>query len=328
MHLSEGLMHEEVIDLAVQIHSALSVITSRHSGDAIVDVVPHLVNALNRLDACLKVNDDLQTSLMEISTENSLLIKKLDDEKQKRTLCFEETLNIEEQAESEINNLRVQVEDLVKTKINLRSELMEKDAIISLLKADCAEMNAELNNLNRKENINREQHIITDDSNFITPKKTIKQRIKSKENHCTVEIDENRFSVLSTNMPTVESTRMTSLLELNQRTNILVCSVPYRYDDPTLNENILNSNSYLSRVVRNYKGGLQLQYRDINDFLERSHFTRHGLHFSRKGKKVLVGHLAGCIEQTLRVCASACSNSSETEVPQRGLDNLKPPKNG
>ncbi|XP_039299450.1 O-acyltransferase like protein-like [Nilaparvata lugens] len=42
---------------------------------------------------------------------------------------------------------------------------------------------------------------------------------------------------------------MRSLTNVDLKTNILVCSVPYRYDDPALNENISYANAYLSRAM-------------------------------------------------------------------------------
>ncbi|RZF48601.1 hypothetical protein LSTR_LSTR009310 [Laodelphax striatellus] len=133
-HLSDGLMHDEVVDLAMELHGALGVISSRYSGEAIVDIVPHLINTLNRLDACLKTNTDLLNSLSDISNENSQLKKKLDEEKQKSALSFEESLNIEEQTESEIKNLRSTVNNLKKSEDDLKKQLnSQKDYVNSMI---------------------------------------------------------------------------------------------------------------------------------------------------------------------------------------------------
>lgn len=88
---------------------------------------------------------------------------------------------------------------------------------------------------------------------------------------------------------------MRCLTEVDLRTNVLVCGVPYRHDYPVLNDNICYANSYLSRAVEGYTGSLSIHYKDINKFLGRSHFTRHGLHLGRRGKRILGNHLAGYV---------------------------------
>ncbi|XP_039291280.1 uncharacterized protein LOC111052169 [Nilaparvata lugens] len=124
-------MHDEVIELAIELHGALGVISSRYSSDSIVDIFPHLIYTLNRLDACLKTNSDLQFNLTEVSEENSYLRKKLDEEIQRRVQSFEESLSIEEESENEIKKLRLKVNDLLESEDELRKIIREREAIVN-----------------------------------------------------------------------------------------------------------------------------------------------------------------------------------------------------
>lgn len=78
-----------------------------------------------------------------------------------------------------------------------------------------------------------------------------------------------------------------TLLSLNVNTNIIINSVPLRFDTNEFNDNILYANMVITRLVREYKGPLKLYYGDLNTILHRNHFTRHGLHINRAGKRVL-----------------------------------------
>lgn len=69
-------MNEEVIDFAVNVYGTLNIISQKYSPDAVVDVIPIVINILNRLDAALKVNADLTNTIQELCEEN-VQIKKL-----------------------------------------------------------------------------------------------------------------------------------------------------------------------------------------------------------------------------------------------------------
>lgn len=91
------------------------------------------------------------------------------------------------------------------------------------------------------------------------------------------------------------------LLSWKLKTNILFNSVPYRYDHPSRNNNIFFTNCTLSKTIKDYKGGLNIHYEDVNAVLTRSDFTRHGLHYSQRGKQRLAGFFTRFIRQTNRL---------------------------
>lgn len=84
-----------------------------------------------------------------------------------------------------------------------------------------------------------------------------------------------------------------ALLSFDTDTNIIVHSIPYRYDDPSLNNNIYYANLTISKLVKDYTGSKKLFYGDVNSMLTRSHFTRHGLHYNKMGKKLLARKVCG-----------------------------------
>lgn len=92
----------------------------------------------------------------------------------------------------------------------------------------------------------------------------------------------NNIAELQPNTCARLSTR--DLLILKERTNLIVCSIPYRHDEFSYkNTNICNTNQYL------YNKCLQhhINYISCHSILRRSHYTSHGLHFNAKGKRFL-----------------------------------------
>lgn len=87
------------------------------------------------------------------------------------------------------------------------------------------------------------------------------------------------------------------LLGTNIRTNIIINSIPYRYDSPHLNDRIYFVNSCITSRLRKYKGATNLIYGEINLFLHRKHYTNHGLHLNKKGKHILSGAIIDTIRR-------------------------------
>lgn len=81
-----------------------------------------------------------------------------------------------------------------------------------------------------------------------------------------------------------------SLLSLDLEMNVILNLIPYRYDNPSLNDRISFCNGIITNLVHDYNGKLNIFCDDINLVLGRSHFTRHGLHLNRQGKRRLGSH--------------------------------------
>lgn len=75
-----------------------------------------------------------------------------------------------------------------------------------------------------------------------------------------------------------------SLINLSHKTNIILCSVPYRYDSKAhLSTNIFETNNCLKYACAKFN----FSYFDTNSFMSRSLFTKEGLHYSKRGKVLL-----------------------------------------
>lgn len=85
------------------------------------------------------------------------------------------------------------------------------------------------------------------------------------------------------------------LLDSVKQTNLIINSVPYRFDNCNLNDRIYFVNSTLSKVVQKYKGSLTVHYNDVNLVLNRSHFTKHGLHYNKHGKRLIGSNLVNIV---------------------------------
>uniref|UniRef100_A0A8D8T3Y6 FLYWCH-type domain-containing protein n=1 Tax=Cacopsylla melanoneura TaxID=428564 RepID=A0A8D8T3Y6_9HEMI len=77
---------------------------------------------------------------------------------------------------------------------------------------------------------------------------------------------------------------LSPIYEINKFTNIILCSIPYRYDTwAFLNSNIYNTNTILYQKCRQNR----ISFISCNTFLQSQHFTLQGLHLNKHGKKVL-----------------------------------------
>lgn len=142
--LTEDLMHKEVIDFAIKIYSLLNSLSQQYSSDALIDLVPELTNILNRLDACLKVTEDMTENLKEVYQENNYLKKALENEKHIKKVNLEASLCFEEETEREITDLKSKIAELTWTKRHLSEELQSKNKVIELLTLDREELSHKL----------------------------------------------------------------------------------------------------------------------------------------------------------------------------------------
>lgn len=85
------------------------------------------------------------------------------------------------------------------------------------------------------------------------------------------------------------------LLSWDVKTNVIVLSLPYRYDIPDLNNIIYYANERLKHAILRYKGQSRIRFVDVNENLQRRHYTNHGLHLSKRGKKEIACMLANIV---------------------------------
>lgn len=91
-----------------------------------------------------------------------------------------------------------------------------------------------------------------------------------------------------------------SLLSIEVETNVIINSVPYRYDTMQFNDKIFYANKAITKLIREYKGKLSVSYGELNAILQRRHFTRHGLHINKRGKRILGRSIVDTINSRAR----------------------------
>ncbi|KAI5716598.1 hypothetical protein M8J76_009214 [Diaphorina citri] len=98
----------------------------------------------------------------------------------------------------------------------------------------------------------------------------------------------NDIPELDPDSPSAKALSYNSLIHLSSRTNIILNTIPYRYDELSFHStNIFHTNcGILYQAKRN-----NLLSFDNSKFLHRQHFTQHGLHLNRSGKKLLAQKL-------------------------------------
>lgn len=79
-NLKHDAINDEVADVAVSLHGTLSSLGAKYSREAVADIIPD-ITVLKKLDAALKVNEDLKQAFTDLSNENKLLLKTLESEK-------------------------------------------------------------------------------------------------------------------------------------------------------------------------------------------------------------------------------------------------------
>lgn len=79
--MKHDAINDEVADVAVSLHGMLSSLGAKYSREAVADIIPDMTTVLNKLDAALKVNEDLKQAFTDLSNENKLLLKTLESEK-------------------------------------------------------------------------------------------------------------------------------------------------------------------------------------------------------------------------------------------------------
>uniref|UniRef100_A0A8D8WJX3 Uncharacterized protein n=1 Tax=Cacopsylla melanoneura TaxID=428564 RepID=A0A8D8WJX3_9HEMI len=87
------------------------------------------------------------------------------------------------------------------------------------------------------------------------------------------------------------------------KTNIVICSIPTRFDDSGLSHSLLRANKILENKTNEIHG----TFFECNSFLQRSYFTRHGLHMNKHGKRVFALKCASFIDDQLNIAPPSVS---------------------
>ncbi|KAK9718454.1 hypothetical protein QE152_g23165 [Popillia japonica] len=83
------------------------------------------------------------------------------------------------------------------------------------------------------------------------------------------------------------------LITETEHTNVVLASIPYRYDNRKLNYKIREVNESLLKLVR---GMHHITYIDINENMTRTEYTRHGLHCNTRGKDMVAKKLKVAVD--------------------------------
>jgi lysophospholipase L1-like esterase len=91
-----------------------------------------------------------------------------------------------------------------------------------------------------------------------------------------------------------------NFLRRNQHTNVIVISVPHRFDiggKSCINEEGRRYNRKLSKIINKFENALL-----INAVSDRHLFTNHGLHINVKGKEIMSSRLMGVLPKIFDKC--------------------------
>ncbi|KAG8245116.1 SUMO1 sentrin specific peptidase 8, partial [Homalodisca vitripennis] len=102
-----------------------------------------------------------------------------------------------------------------------------------------------------------------------------------------------------------------SLLKKTSETNVVLTTIPHRYDQPQINQKIQNENKKIYKIAENQK----ISFIPINILLTREQYTKHGLHLNKQGKDVLCITIAlhASIALSSTVTKKTCDKISTTQ---------------
>lgn len=120
-----------------------------------------------------------------------------------------------------------------------------------------------------------------------------------------------------------------SLFVLSNKTNVVFCSIPYRYDKHgSLSTNICYTNIFFKYLYSRTK----FHYLDTNSFMFRPLYTEEGLHFNMRGKRLLASKLVDFINyhvpNILSIpllcshCINVVSNTSTRDTSNRQVSTV------
>lgn len=103
------------------------------------------------------------------------------------------------------------------------------------------------------------------------------------------------------------------IMSSNLKCRVQVMNLPYRYDKLDVNNDVWMANELIKKLIVNSSN---VEYAEVH--LQRHHYTKHGLHFSRKGKLRYAEKLAATL--CVRVADVRYSTESEVIVSEISCD--------
>ncbi|KAG8317273.1 hypothetical protein J6590_031406 [Homalodisca vitripennis] len=114
----------------------------------------------------------------------------------------------------------------------------------------------------------------------------------------------------------------TLLTKISDTTNVVLTTIPHRYDQPYLNSTIHEINKKIYKTAAHHK----TSFLPINNLITREHFTRRGLHLNKQGKDVLCTSIA--LHATIRLHSKTTTKAQNTTTscipPNKKYDGEKP----
>lgn len=130
----------------------------------------------------------------------------------------------------------------------------------------------------------------------------------------TNDTDSNEPAILSI------TKGINALVSIDNNVNVIVNSVPYRYDNYQCNDNIYYANLSIAKMAKEYRGPLNIVYGDVNSILQRRHYTGHGLHLNKHGKKILAKAMMEVIQKfSLQNDGTATNTLMTASIPAKTL---------
>lgn len=272
---ANNLTHEDLIlDLRDKV--------ARYNGD--------ILSLTEERDKLLKNIDNLKTTIEQKMSQVESLTKTLERLNIKKIYC-----SVETQTETIIKCDEIKTTDkkgprnqklIHKDHINKSKEKKAKNITINkpescntkiLLLSDSHGRNLSLH-MRQKLNKNvKLDSIFKPNANF--------QCVTENFNQLTKYYNTDDFVIITagTNDQNIEDYKqsVTNIVKNCEHTNLIINMVPYRYDCVKMNTNIYEQNKYLFELSSKYK----FKTVDLNVFLNRKDYTRHGLHLNMYGKE-------------------------------------------
>lgn len=169
------------------------------------------------------------------------------------------------------------------TKKNNNIKLHNKTRVLFLSDSHGRKINETVNTLLNKTDVYKNNIEITNffkpNANFLQVTYDIGKLVANfnKSDHVIITAGSNDFK-FDTFIEAVQN-----VIEICAHTNLLINSIPYRYDKPSANRFIYKQNSHILNMSQEYN----FKFNDLNIFLRRNDYTKHGLHFNGKGKVIM-----------------------------------------